>query len=61
MGGPGAPGLWQKGADFRRSGFGVLPGLNVQSRLFPEVLAAWRTLPAVGGGGAAGAPRTAQP
>lgn len=61
VGGPGAPGLWQKGADFRRSGFGVLPGLNVQSHLFPEVLAAWRTLPAIGGGGAAGAPRTAQP
>ena len=45
MGGPGAPGLWQKGADFRRSGFGVLPGLNVQSRLFLKVLATWyRTL-----------------
>lgn len=41
MGGPGTPGLWQKGEDFRRSGFGVLPGLNVQSRLFLKVLATW--------------------
>lgn len=44
---------------FQRSGFGVLPGLNVQSRLFPEVLAAWARTPheltprAAGGGGAA--------